>query len=246
MTGHSAELNELATALAEAQSKLPKMDLDGQGQVGTRKMKYATLGNVISKCREVLGEHGLSFVQTCEPSGEGTLALTTTLLHKSGQFISGTAVLPLSQSTPQGYGSALTYARRYSLSAVLGVASEDDLDGHEGAEPRQRQQPRQNAQQPAQEAAQRPQGQSSPYLRQTPAGADKGVWPWFAMKLKDLGLSQDDAKGLLSINSFHTDMGDKTFEQILAWVEKAKLERDKASIEHANAALNQTRLHERS
>ena len=132
MTGHSDQLNELADALAKAQAKLGTAEADGIGHVGTaangRSYKYATLASVWEAVRKPLSEHGLAVVQTCEPSNRGELRLTTTLLHQSGQWISGTEIVPMPVQTPQGYGSALTYARRYGLAAMVGVCVDDDDD----------------------------------------------------------------------------------------------------------------------
>ena len=132
MTGHSDQLNELAGALAKAQAQLDTAEADGVGHVGTatngRSYRYATLASVWDAVRKPLGEHGLAVVQTCEPSNRGELRLTTTLLHQSGQWISGTEIVPMPVQTPQGYGSALTYARRYGLAAMVGVCVDDDDD----------------------------------------------------------------------------------------------------------------------
>ena len=70
-------------------------------------------------------------MQTCSLEGENQIMLDTALLHSSGQWISGQLLIIPVKDTPQGIGSALTYARRYSLSAIVGIATEDD-DG-EGA-----------------------------------------------------------------------------------------------------------------
>jgi hypothetical protein len=69
------------------------------------------------------------FMQTPSPSDSGTLALTTRLVHESGEWIEDTATLPLPKNDPQGYGSAMTYARRYALSAITGLYQDDD-DGN--------------------------------------------------------------------------------------------------------------------
>ena len=132
MTGHSEQLNELAAALTKAQAELSTAEADGVGHVGTatngRSYRYATLASVWDTIRKPLTSHGLALTQTCEPSNRGELRLTTTLLHESGQWISGTEMVPMPVQTPQGYGSALTYARRYGLAAIVGVSVDDDDD----------------------------------------------------------------------------------------------------------------------
>jgi len=133
MTDHSEQLNELAAALAKAQAQLHAVDADAVGQVerdgSVQSYRYATLTKVWNTARKPLSKNGLSVLQTCEPGNRGELRLTTTLLHESGQWVSGTEVVPVSAPTAQGFGSALTYARRYGLAAMVGLCVEEDDDG---------------------------------------------------------------------------------------------------------------------
>jgi hypothetical protein len=93
------------------------------------KSKYAPLDAIIDATRPVLAKHGLAVIQ--EPLFmEGTAGVETTIVHKEGGSKSSTLLLPLKDQSPQGVGSAITYARRYSLAAVLGIAAEDDDDGN--------------------------------------------------------------------------------------------------------------------
>ncbi len=132
MTGHSDQLDDLASALAKAQAELGNAEADAIGHVGSvengRSYRYATLASVWQAIRKPLSANGLAVIQTCEPSNRGELRLTTTLLHESGQWISGTEIVPMPVQTPQGYGSALTYARRYGLAAMVGVCVDEDDD----------------------------------------------------------------------------------------------------------------------
>lgn len=97
--------------------------------------KYATLADVLNEVRPVLAKHGLSILQI--PSIEkGLVCLTTLILHESGEWIEpDPLMMSVEKQNAQGIGSSLTYARRYSLSAILGVASEDDDDGNEASQP---------------------------------------------------------------------------------------------------------------
>jgi hypothetical protein len=93
------------------------------------KTNYATLGSVWDACREPLTKHGLCVIQRVLPGERDRIRLETVLLHKSGQFICGIEDLPLTKpNDPQAYGAALTYARRYGLSAMVGVCPAEDLD----------------------------------------------------------------------------------------------------------------------
>ncbi len=136
MTEHSDRLNRLAAALACAQAQIEPATPDAVGSLdetsGERSYRYATLASVWHTVRGPLTGNGLSVVQTCEPGAVGELRLVTTLLHTSGQWISGTTVLPLPAQTPQGFGSALTYARRYGLAAMVGLCVDQDDDGAVG------------------------------------------------------------------------------------------------------------------
>lgn len=96
--------------------------------------KYAPLGSVIDQVKPVLDKHGLCFSQLV--SGDGTKSSVTTLLmHESGEWIESEPLtfpnqISKGDSAAQGGGSSITYARRYSLEAILGISSEDDNDGN--------------------------------------------------------------------------------------------------------------------
>jgi hypothetical protein len=94
------------------------------------KSKYAPLDAIVDATRPILAKHGLA-VQQQPLFLEGTAGVETTILHKSGHSTSTTLLLPLKDQSPQGVGGAITYARRYALAAVLGLATEEDLDGNE-------------------------------------------------------------------------------------------------------------------
>jgi hypothetical protein len=99
------------------------------------KNTYADLTAVIDAIKPALNESGIVFMQTSSPSDSGILALTTRLIHaESGEFIEDTGTCPLPKSDPQGYGSAMTYMRRYCLASICGLYQDDD-DG-EQARPR--------------------------------------------------------------------------------------------------------------
>lgn len=117
----SPTIGAIAKALKAFQAAAPTITKDAKANYG----RYASLGNVIDSTRADLAKHGLSFTQI--PDGDG---LCTMLMHESGEWIRGTANLKLDKQTPQGQGSAYTYARRYGLTAILGLATEDDDDGN--------------------------------------------------------------------------------------------------------------------
>lgn len=123
----SSSLAALAKALARAQAELKNPPKD---RVNPHfRSKYADLATVRDWVLPVLNRHGLSVVQLpCE--WEGRLALFTLLLHESGEYLGAYVPLRMVKDDPQGMGSALTYARRYALQAIVGVAGEEDDDGN--------------------------------------------------------------------------------------------------------------------
>jgi hypothetical protein len=119
----SEHINELATALAKAQGEMKGAHKDSENPFF--KSKYADLAAVWEAIRGPFAKHGLSIVQTTS-EGEKGLMLHTTLLHSSGQYISGGMIVKPVKQDPQGLGSALSYSRRYALSAIAGVYQNDD------------------------------------------------------------------------------------------------------------------------
>ena len=119
----STSIKELAKALVAFQGEVGNAPKEATNPFF--KSKYATLESVIETIKPVLVKNGLSFSQF--PNEKG---LTTILLHTSGEWLEATMELVLEKQTPQSQGSSLTYARRYALSAALGIATEDDDDGN--------------------------------------------------------------------------------------------------------------------
>jgi hypothetical protein len=125
---------KIAAALAKAQLEFPAITKDANNPHFNK--KFASLDGIIAAVRPVLASNGIAISQTATPLHEGkTLGITTTLYHASGEWISSSAFVPLAKMDPQGAGSALTYARRYSLAAALCIAAEDDDDGNHASAP---------------------------------------------------------------------------------------------------------------
>jgi hypothetical protein len=124
----SEQTNDLSTALAKAQSSMQAAKFDKTNP--HFKNKYASLAAVIDAIRKPLAENGLSYTQATEIR-DGGLILVTTLRHASGQWVASEYPLP-NAAKPQDLGSALTYARRYCLSAIACIAADEDDDA-EGA-----------------------------------------------------------------------------------------------------------------
>ena len=93
------------------------------------KSRYADLSAVVEAVIDSLNDNGIALLQVTHPSDTG-IAIETLLIHESGEKLSGGVLtVPAAKQDPQGYGSALTYARRYSLMSTCGIAPEDD-DGN--------------------------------------------------------------------------------------------------------------------
>jgi hypothetical protein len=131
MTNQSEQLDQLFTALAKAQGEMVAAAKDCANPF--YKSRYADLSSVWNACREPLSKNGLSVLQIVQSSDLGDV-LHTTLGHSSGQFM--TSTMPIRTKTDgksdiQALGSTITYLRRYALSALVGVAPDDDNDGND-------------------------------------------------------------------------------------------------------------------
>src|SRR5262245_39557621 len=138
MPRSSETVAALAAALAKAQAELvnPEKSLtatvrSARPGEGERTFRYAPLSSGLDIVRKTLGQHEIATLQTTViDQAAGMVNLTTTLAHASGEWIaSDWPVCPIAETAnPQRMGAALTYARRYALFTLVGIAGEDDLD----------------------------------------------------------------------------------------------------------------------
>ena len=150
MTSHSPELDQLATALALAQGSM-------QGAVKDRtnpafKSSYADLASTWDACRVALSSNGLAVSQHPGRLEDGSVTVTTMLLHRSGQHITSVCSALPRDASPASVGSVVTYLRRYGLAAAVGVSPEDD-DGQAGSQPAASYAPAQRVPAPVQRVA---------------------------------------------------------------------------------------------
>lgn len=146
MTTHSENIAELATALAKAQGEIQGAKKDSANPFF--KHNYADLSSAWDACREALSRNGLAVIQSpeVETSGEAQavtktsrsgeersvvsaiakVTVSTLLVHTSGQWVRGSMSCWQASADPQAIGSGITYLRRYSLMAFVGIAAEDD------------------------------------------------------------------------------------------------------------------------
>src|SRR5438445_4373921 len=138
MPRSSETVAALASALAKAQAELvnPEKSLTatirtGRPGEGERSFRYAPLSSGLDVVRKTLGQHEIATLQTTAiDQTAGMVNLTTTLAHASGEWIaSDWPVCSIAETAhPQRMGAALTYARRYALFTLVGIAGEDDVD----------------------------------------------------------------------------------------------------------------------
>lgn len=125
---HSENIAEIAAALAKAQSEMQNPQFDSKNP--HFKSSYASLASVRNAVVPVLAKHGISVMQDVVSGPEG-VTCTQMLMHSSGQWIRTSGMfVPVDKANAHGYGSATTYARRFSLMALACVVGDDDDDGN--------------------------------------------------------------------------------------------------------------------
>ena len=126
-------MKAISQALVKAQAAMSHAQKDAKNP--HFKSAYSSLTSVIDAVRPALSANGLAFIQKLH-TADGGIAVETVLIHESGEEIScGTLFVPATKQDAQGFGSAISYGKRYSLQAALGIASEDD-DGQAAVKPR--------------------------------------------------------------------------------------------------------------
>src|SRR6202051_2201550 len=142
----SESIGSIAGALAKAQAELSNPEKSLTATIRSpfpretdRTFRYASLSSGLDIVRKALGKHEIATVQTTAIDEAGLIRLTTVLAHSSGEWVSSDwPVCPVSEmAAPHRMGAALTYARRYALFTLVGIAGEDDLDAPDlGAAPK--------------------------------------------------------------------------------------------------------------
>jgi hypothetical protein len=130
----SQTLGKLAKALAASQAKLEDAKKDAVNP--HFKSRFASLASVRAAITPIFAANGLAVVQTTEPHGDAGVCVVTMLVHAdSGEWIRGRLFVPVGKKDAQGFGSALSYARRYALAALANIATDDDDDGNVAVRP---------------------------------------------------------------------------------------------------------------
>lgn len=134
----SQTIDKLSAALAKAQAEIEGAEKDRKND--HFRSKYATLAAVWEAWQAVGPKNGLAVSQWPGDFADGKLTMVSVLTHSSGEWMRQTLTMPVVKADPQGYGSATTYARRYALMALAGIAPEDD-DGNAASTPAKKQRP---------------------------------------------------------------------------------------------------------
>ena len=192
-------MKEIASALVKAQKAFgPALKTSTNPAF---RSKYAKLENCIEAVIDALNDNGIMLMQQTRACEDGVI-VETTFIHESGEMLSGGILhVPAAKHDPQGYGSALTYARRYSLQAACGIAPEDDDGNQATASVQQRQAAKPVAQQAPQPAPQ-PKAAPAPAkiegragewqlkVEVTPAEGNFNAWAEIIMDATKLALEQ--------------------------------------------------------
>jgi hypothetical protein len=128
----SEKIGTLAAALAEAQGQMRLAEKNAENPF--YKSRYADLGSIWAAARGPLSAHGLAIIQTAKTDG-AKVAVTTILAHASGEWVSDELTMEGKDDSPQSIGTVISYARRYALAAVAGIAAEGEDDDAQSAQP---------------------------------------------------------------------------------------------------------------
>ena len=178
----SETVGAIAAALAKAQAVMrnPAFDKQNSAYQGFR---YASLAAHLDAIRNPLSMHGISVVQPTALAEAGKVHVTTMLLHTSGEWLASEISMPCG-NTAQAVGSALTYARRYSLAALVGIVGEDDDDGNAATQAASEAKPSKKAptkQEPAPNALQPDRAEEFRILKVAQKTAKSGSPIWWVM-----------------------------------------------------------------
>ena len=122
----SETIGKLAEALAKAQGEIKPAAFDATNP--HFKSKYATLGAIVESCKDALSKNGIAVIQGTN-SVDGRVIVETMLVHVSGEWIKSSLSMKTERDNAQGCGAVITYGRRYSLAAMVGIVADEDTDG---------------------------------------------------------------------------------------------------------------------
>lgn len=213
----SESVKEIAAALAAAQAEMGRVIKDKTAKVQTKigggySFDYADLPSMLDVVKPALAKHNIALVQAAEVP-DGVLRLDTRLLHSSGEWIESSLSMKPDDTSPQKIGSAITYARRYALGCMVGVAAEDEDDDGNAAQGNMAQVTQRPRQQPASTPPAEPAAKAPP-----PFVA--ALWNRVKSEFGEEAREQFAAASLKALGEGHPKSGEWTQEQATK-VEKA-------------------------
>ena len=130
----SETIGAIAPALIKAQSQMQGITKEGRNPAF--RSKYVTLDSILDTLRPILTSNGLMLTQgSTPPWGVESITVESRIIHTSGEWISTTVTIPVTKPDAHGLGSALTYGRRYSVSALLAISADEDDDANGAVTP---------------------------------------------------------------------------------------------------------------
>ena len=131
----SENIGAIAPSLIKAQSQMQGISKEGKNPAF--KSKYVTLDSILDTLRPILTSNGLMLTQgSQQPETMQSVTVESRIIHTSGEWISTTVTIPVTKPDAHGLGSALTYGRRYSVSALLAISADEDDDANGAVAPR--------------------------------------------------------------------------------------------------------------
>lgn len=237
---HSAEINELAAALSKAQGRFASVKTDSKAKIPTKaggsyEYSYASLAATLDAIREPLAANGLAVTQCPEAKGD-SLFVVTELTHASGQWLRSEIVTPYPMGDVKALGSAITYLRRYTLTAILGLATEDD-DGDAASEHKAQY----NRPSPAPKA-EAPKAEPTPAPKAAPTNGDAQHWikddkkrAAFWARTAELGLTNVEVHKALGVE--HVENFGGTIQDAGAAIRAYIAQQEKGQVEQFAAEL---------
>ena len=132
----SETIGAIAPALIKAQSQMQGITKEGKNPAF--KSKYVTLDSILDTLRPILTSNGLMLTQgSQEPQAMQAVTVESRIIHTSGEWIATTVTIPVTKPDAHGLGSALTYGRRYSVSALLAISADEDDDANGAVTPQE-------------------------------------------------------------------------------------------------------------
>ena len=132
----SETIGAIAPALIKAQSQMQGITKEGKNPAF--KSKYVTLDSILDTLRPILTSNGLMLTQgSTPPWGVESITVESRITHTSGEWIATTVTIPVTKPDAHGLGSALTYGRRYSVSALLAISADEDDDANGAVTPQE-------------------------------------------------------------------------------------------------------------